>query len=161
MDTLYTDTLQFVYHLALAILVGGALVLGSAAAPGIFRTVRSRGEAGTIFGAVLARWDGLAILCVIAVVLTSVLKAGAYEVNGVPELRLVARWIAIVLLVAAVLYSSGWANPVARSLRAQSPAWDDLPDSAPMRQEFAKLHRSSSGAMRLAVIAGLIVLFLS
>ena len=161
MDTLYTDMLQFVYHLALAILVGGALVLGSAAAPAIFRTVRSRGEAGAIFGAVLARWDGLAILCVIAVVLTSVLKAGAYEVNGVPELRLVARWIAIVLLVAAVLYSSGWANPVARSLRAQSPAWDDLPDSAPLRQEFAKLHRSSSGAMRLAVIAGLIVLFLS
>ena len=74
MDTLYIDTLQFVYHLALAILVGGALVLGSAAAPGIFRTVRSRGEAGAIFGAVLARWDGLAILCVIAVVLTSVLK---------------------------------------------------------------------------------------
>ena len=161
MDTLYTDMLQFVYHLALAILVGGALVLGSAAAPAIFRTVRSRGEAGAIFGAVLARWDGLAILCVIAVVLTSVLKAGAYEVNGVPELRLVARWIAIVLLVATVLYSSAWANPVARSLRAQSPAWDDLPESAPLRQEFAKLHRGSSGAMRLAVIAGLVVLFLS
>jgi hypothetical protein len=32
METLYFDILQFVYHLALAILVGGALVLGMAAA---------------------------------------------------------------------------------------------------------------------------------
>src|SRR5438067_9250293 len=87
--------LQFVYHLALAILVGGALVLGSTAAPAIFRTVRSRGEAGAIFGAVLARWDGLAILCVIAVVLTSVLKAGAYEVKDRKSTRLNSSHVSI------------------------------------------------------------------
>ena len=161
METLYTDALQFLYHLSLAVIVGGALVLGSAAAPAIFRTVRSRGEAGTIFGAVLARWDGLAILCVIAIVLTSVLKAGAYELSGAPEARLIARWVAIVLLVAAVLYSSGWANPVARSIRGQTAAWEDLPESSPARIEFGKLHRSSSRAMRLAVIAGLVAMFLS
>lgn len=161
METLYTDMLQFIYHLSLAVLVGGALVLGATAAPAIFRTVSSRGEAGTIFGAVLARWDGLAILCVIGVVLTSVLKAGAYEVSGGPELRLVARWITLLLLAGAVLYSSGWANPVARSIRAQSPRWDELPESSPLRQEFAKLHRSSSGAMRVAIVAGLVALFLS
>jgi len=44
-ETIYFDTLQFVYHLALAILVGGAVVIGAAAAPGIFASVRSRGEA--------------------------------------------------------------------------------------------------------------------
>jgi len=53
-ETLYFDLLQFVYHLALAILVAGALVLGAAAAPAIFASVRSRGEAGAMFGAVLA-----------------------------------------------------------------------------------------------------------
>ena len=32
-ETLYTDTLQFLYHLSLAMIVGGGFVLGAAAAP--------------------------------------------------------------------------------------------------------------------------------
>ena len=161
MDTLYGDTLQFLYHLALAILIGGGLVLGTAVAPAIFRTIPSRAEAGALFGAALARWDGLAIFCVILVVITSVLKAGAYELSGAPEARLIVRWIALVVMSAAVIYSSGWANPVARSLRAQVRDWDEQPESSPVRREFAKLHRSSSRAMRVAILAGLIAMFLS
>ena len=37
-ETLYTDTLQFLYHLSLAMIVGGGFVLGAAAAPAIFKT---------------------------------------------------------------------------------------------------------------------------
>lgn len=161
METLYVDSLQFLYHLALAILVGGGLVLGAAVAPAIFARVRSRAEAGAIFGAALQRWDGLAILCVFVAVATSALKAGAFELTGAPDARLVARWSALAILAASVIYSSGWANPVARSLRGQTAAWDDLPDTAPLRLEFAKLHASSSRAMRLAVLSGLVAMFLS
>ncbi|HUQ16670.1 MAG TPA: DUF4149 domain-containing protein [Candidatus Saccharimonadales bacterium] len=160
MDTLYFDVLQFVYHLALAVLVGGALVLGSAAAPGIFRTVRSRAEAGTIFGAVLARYEQLAVLSVVAVVLTSVLKFAAFE-DLSPGPRLYARWVALGLLVALVLYGSVWAGPVARAIRARTPEYDDLPEAHPARREFAQLHRSASKAMRVAVVIGLVALFLS
>ena len=161
METLYGDTLQFLYHLSLAILVGGGLVLGSAVAPAIFKMVSSRGEAGSIFAAVLARWDGLAIFCVILVVATSALKAGAYEVTGDLEGRLLARWVALAVMAIAVLYSSGWASPVARSLRAHTPAWDELPESTPLRREFAALHRRSSRAMRVAIFAGLVAMCLS
>ena len=160
-ETLYFDTLQFVFHLALAILVGGALVLGAAAAPAIFASVRSRGEAGAIFGAVLGRYDGLAILCVALIVVTSVLKATAFEVTGAPETRLIVRWIALLILCGATLYSSAWANPVARSIKAQTPGWDDLRDDAPMRREFASLHQSSRRAMTVAILAGIVALFLS
>jgi uncharacterized membrane protein len=161
METLYFDLLQFLYHLALAILVGGAFVLGAAAAPAIFASMRSRGEAGTIFGAVLARYDGLAILCVVLVVLTSILKAGAFEVTGAPETRLLIRWLALLVLCAATLYSSAWTNPVARSIRAQTPGWDDLRDDAPMRREFASLHSGSRRAMSVAIVAGIVAMFLS
>ena len=160
MENLYSDVLLFLYHLSLAILVGGGIVLGSAVAPGIFRTVSSRGEAGTIFGAALARWDGLAILCVIVIVITSALRFGV-EVVGLPEPRLIARWLALAVMSAGVIFGSGWANPVARSLRAQTPAFDDLPESTPVRREFAALHRRSSTAMRVAVFAGLVAMFLS
>jgi uncharacterized membrane protein len=161
METIYFDTLQFVYHLALAVLVGGALVLGAAAAPAIFASVRSRGEAGAIFGAILGRYDGLAILCVVLIVLTSVLKATAFEVTGAPETRLVVRWLALLVLCGATLYASAWTNPVARSIRAQTPGWDDLRDDAPMRREFTTLHRSSRRAMSVAILAGVVAIFLS
>jgi hypothetical protein len=69
--------------------------------------------------------------------------------------------VALAVLAAAVLYSSGYANPVARSLRAQSSAWEDLPESAPLRREFAALHARSSRAMRVAILAGLVALALS
>jgi hypothetical protein len=159
-ENLYFDTIQFLYHLALAVLVGGGLVLGAAVAPAVFKTVRSRSEAGTIFGAALAGWDGLAIASVVVIVITSALKAG-FEMTGAPEPRLIVRWIALVLLAISVLYSSGWANPVARSLRRQTPAWDDLPESSPLRREFATLHAGSSRAMRLGIVAGLVALALS
>ena len=161
METLYFDVLQFVYHLALAILVGGALVLGAAAAPAIFASVKSRGEAGAIFGTVLGRYDGLAILCVVLIVLTSILKASAFEVTGTPETRLVLRWLALLVLCGATLYSSAWASPVARSVRAQTPGWDDLREDAPLRREFASLHRSARRAMTVGVVAGIIAMFLS
>jgi len=161
METLYFDVLQFVYHLALAILVGGALVLGAAAAPAIFASVRSRGEAGSIFGAVLGRYDGLAILCVVLIVLTSILKAAAFEVTGAPETRLVLRWIALLVLCGATLYASAWASPVARTVRAQTPGFDDLREEAPLRREFQSLHRSARRAMTVAIVAGVIAMFLS
>ncbi len=160
MDTLYFDVLQFVYHLALVVLVGGGLVLGSAAAPAIFRTVRSRSEAGTIFGAVLARYDQLALTSAVGLVITSALKFAAFE-DLSPGPRLYARWVALALLVAAVLYGGVWAGPVARAIRARTPDYDDLPDGHPARREFARLHRSASRAMRAAVLAGLVALFLS
>jgi len=156
-ENLYFDTVQFLYHLALAILVGGGVVLGAVVAPAVLQTMSSEGGTRGLFP---ARWDGLAILAVIVVVITSVLKIG-FEITGAPEPRLVARWVALFFLSAAVIYSSGWANPVARSLRSQTPAFDDLPESTAVRREFAKLHASSSRAMRLGIVAGLVALLLS
>ena len=159
-ENLGFDVVRFLYHLGLAVLIGGGLALGSAAAPAIFKTVRSRGEAGTIFGEALRRWDGLAILCVVLVVITSALAAGT-EITGTPETRLLVRWAALVVLCSAVIYSSAWANPIARSLRSQSRDWDDLPESSPVRREFAILHRRSTRAIQIAIVAGLVALFLS
>ncbi len=79
METLSFDLLQFLYHLALAVLVGGSLVLGTAAAPALFASSRSRADAGTLFGSILARFDGLAVFSVIVLVITSVLKAVGFE----------------------------------------------------------------------------------
>jgi hypothetical protein len=159
-ETLSFDLLQFLYDLALAILVGGSLVLGTAVAPALFAHARSRAEAGTTFGSVLARFDGLAVFSVVVLVITSVLKAIGFEVTGTPDGRLLLRWASLAVLGVATLYSSAWANPVARQIRNATAGFDEQPASSPARIEFARLHERSRRAMSVAVVSGLFALFL-
>jgi len=137
-DTVYFDALQFLYHLALAILVGGAIVIGAPS----------------------RRYDQLAGLALLLLAITSALKLFAFEDAAIGP-RLVARWIALAVLAGAVLYSSAWASSVARSFRAQTTNFDELPENSVARREYAQLARSAARAMRVAVISGLVALFLS
>ena len=160
MDTLSFDLLKLGYHIGLAVLVGGGLVVGSAAAPAIFRAVRSRGEAANVFAGVLARYDGLAILALLVVALTTVLRAVAFEEDP-GDLRIATRWVALAHMGATTLYGSVWANPVARAIRRQTPGFDDLPETDPRRREFAALHERSRRALSAVVLFGLVAIFLS
>ena len=159
-DTLYGDVLRAGYHLGLAVIVGGGFALGALAAPAIFTTMRSRGEAGTVFGAVLERYDGVAILALIVIGLTTVLKAGAFDEDP-RDLRIVLRWVSLVLMGIAVLYGSAWANPVARAIRKQTPGFDDLPDNDVRKREFRSLHARSARAFSIAVLLGALALYFS
>lgn len=138
--------------------MGGGLALGLAAAPALFRTLPSRSVAGTAFGEILARWDGVAIAAAGLVLVTAFLRAVSYET---PDVRHWVRWALLLVMAAATLYASAWTGPVARQLRRQLPGFDDLPDGAPARREFAKLHAGARRAMTVAVAAGLAALFLS
>jgi hypothetical protein len=109
---------------------------------------------------VLARFDGLAIFSVFVLTITTVFKAVGFEVTGAPDTRLVLRWVALGALVLATLYSSAWANPVARQIRTATPGFDEQPQGSPARTEFARLHERSRRAMSVAVVFGLLALFL-
>lgn len=138
METLYFDVLQTLYHLALAVLVGGAIVAGGPT----------------------RRFDQLAGLGLLVLFGTSVLKFFAFEDADLGP-RLIARWIAIAVLAVATLYASAWASSVARTYRAQVRDFDDLPANSPARREYAGLARSATRAMRVIVASGLIAMFLS
>lgn len=138
METLAFDTLQFLYLLALAVLIGGAIVLG----------------------APTRRYDQLAGLALLVLVGTSVLKFFAYEDTGIGP-RLAVRWVALAVMAVAILYASAWAAPVARTFRDQSRDFDSLPANSAARRELAQLERSARRALRVAVLAGLVALFLT
>jgi hypothetical protein len=137
-DTLYFDGLQFLYHAALAVLVGGAIVLSGPS----------------------RRYDQLAGIALLVLIATSILKLVAFEDTEIGP-RLVARWIALAVVVGATLYASAFAAPVARTFRAQTRDFDDLPDTSPSRREYAQLGRSATRAMRVVAVGGLVALFLS
>jgi hypothetical protein len=157
-ETLYYDILKLGYHLGLAIIVGGGLMVG-AAAPAIFHTMRSRGEAANVFAAVLARYDGAAILALLLVASTTILRATGFE--DASDSRIIIKWALLALMALATLYSVGWAGPVARAIRTQTPDFDDLPDNDMRRREFRSLHERSRRALSLAVLFGAIAIFFS
>ena len=138
METLYFDLLQFGYHAALAILVGGAIVLRAPS----------------------RRYEQLAGLALLGLLVTTVLKLFAFEDADIGP-RLIARWIALAVLVVATLYATAWASSIARTFRAQTRDFDDLPERSPARREYAALARSASRAMRIAALSGLAALFFS
>lgn len=133
-------------------------MLGLVVAPALFRAIPSRSLAGTAFGEVLARWDQLAVLSVLLVAVTAFLRAVNFET---PDVSHWLRWALLAAMGGATLYASAWAGPVARQLRKQLASFDDLPDTAPPRREFARLHGRARRAMSCAVLAGLAALFLS
>ena len=140
METLYFDLLRFGYHVGLAVLIGGGIVLGAAAAPAVFRSIRARSEAGNVFAAIL--------------------KAGAFEEDP-RDWRILARWVVLALMSGAVLYGVAWAGPVARTIRRETPGFDDLPEGDLRRREFRAMHRRASTAFSLVVVLGLVALFFS
>ena len=158
MDAIWFQLVNFGYHLGLALIVGGGLALGLAAAPALFRTLPSRSAAGTAFGEILARWDGVAIAAAVLVLVTALLRAISFET---PDLRHWVRWTLLAVMATSTIYASAWTGPVARQLRRQLPGFDDLPDGAPARREFAKLHAGARTAMTVAVAAACAALFLS
>jgi len=109
---------------------------------------------------VLERFDGAAILSLFVIGLTTVLRAGAADEDP-HDLRILTRWIALALMGIATLYASGWASPVARAIRRQTPGFDDLPETDVRRREFRSLHRRSTRAFSFAVILGVVALFFS
>lgn len=139
-------------------MVGGGLALGLATAPALFRTLPSRTVAGTAFGEVLARWDSVAIMAALLAALAALMRALNFET---PDARHWVRYALLAIMVAAVVHAHGWSGPVARQLRRQTAAYDDLPDNAPARLEFAKLHAAARRSMSLAILAGLAALALS
>jgi uncharacterized protein DUF4149 len=142
------------------VIVGGGFALGALVAPALFRTLRSRSEAGTVFGAILERFDGVAILALLLIAITALLRAGAADEDP-HDPRILARWIALALMGIATLYASAWASPVARAIRKSTPGFDDLPENDVRRVEFRRLHARSTRAFSLAVLLGIVALFFS
>lgn len=130
------------------------------AAAGIFTSIRSRGEAANVFGAVLARFDGLALLALLLVVATTILKLFAFE-EDLRDWRILARWLALALMTAAALYGIAYAGPVARAIRRETPGFDDLPEGDVRRIEFRRLHARSRRALTFVVVLGAVALYFS
>lgn len=147
---------NLVYHLGLAIWMGGAVVLGALVAPALFRAL-PRPEAGAIFGPTLRRFARLRLAALVATIVAAGIKHAVWE--RTPTLWISLRWAALGVLAAAVLYELAWLEPKLEARRVHLTP--DMGEEHPERRAFQVLHRRAEGLMKASLVAALLAMLLS
>lgn len=147
---------NFVYHLGLAIWIGGTLVLGAIVAPMLFRTL-PRLQAGGVFGPMLRRFARLRLGSLVAIVIAAAVKFAAWE-SG-PTVWIGIRWAAIVVMAATVLFEIGVLEGALEARRVHLTP--DMSEDHPERRAFNVLHKRAESLAKTGFLAALVALLLS
>jgi uncharacterized membrane protein len=145
------------YHLGLAISVGGTIVLGALTAPALFRAL-PRPQAGAIFGTILRRFARVRIAALIAIIIGAGAKYVTWETHAISP-WIVVRWLMIAFLAVSLVIEILILEPrleAQRLLLTPEMTADD-----PRRAAFNVLHRRAENLLRLALLAAVVALFFS
>lgn len=145
------------YHLGLALWIGGAIALGALAAPVLFRAL-PRPQAGSIFGPTLRRFARLRVVALLFIVAGAGAKFLLYERHA-SSVWLVLRWAAIAFLALDLVYELGYQERAMERLRGQLAP--DVAESDSRRLAFGRLHKRAEALLRASVLAALLALVLS
>ena len=133
------------YHLGLALWIGGAVALGALAAPVLFGAL-PRQQAGAIFGPTLRRFAKLRLAAVALMIAGAGAKSIIFE-RFAHSPWIALRWLLIAILAVTVVYEIAVLHPAMERLRGD-PA-------------FARLHKRSEALMKGSLIVAVAALFLS
>jgi uncharacterized membrane protein len=149
---------RMVFVSALGLWVGGMATVGFIVAPTVFRTVPSRLQAGTIFGAVLHNFGTqqiiLAVVCLASLV--ALRLAG-----GLSNRRAAFRIGGVGVMLALVLVSQYYLSPEIVRERESIAAFDSVPAGTPRKARFDRLHRTSVQLAGATLLIGVVLLVCS
>ena len=155
--------LRYAGLLAVAVWVGGLLVLGGIGAPAIFDVLATsqlpdgRVLSGALFGEILRRFHLVSYGCGAVIVGALVARA----VLGPRPRRFALRAATAGAMLAATLYSGLVVSPyIAASQQEIGVAPSSLPDADPRRAAFGRLHAQSTALQLIPVLGGLLLLAL-
>jgi len=138
--------INFLFHLGLAVWIGGAVVLGALVAPALFRAL-PRSDAGNIFGPTLRRFSRLRVAAVGLVVFAAAVKYLTWERHAATP-WIAIRWAAIAFLAFDVAYEIGYLEPALERARGDTDV-------------FGRLHKRSEMLMKAALVAACLALLFS
>lgn len=155
-------TLRFFALVALALWVGGMLVLGGIAAPAAFdvAAVREvpdgRAVAGAIFGEAFRRFHLLSYGCGLFLFASLLARA----MLGPRPVRLAARLVIVIVMLVVAGYSGLVLTGQIETLRDEiGVAPSSLAETDPRRAAFGRLHTASTALQLIPVLGGLALMF--
>jgi uncharacterized membrane protein len=155
MPNVYHLLVSAVYHIALALWLGGGIALGALVAPELFRQL-PRPQAGGIFAPVLRRFARLRLVAIVIAVAAAGVKHLVWETHTASG-WIVVRWVALTFLTVAVLYEVAALQPAMEKLR---PAIAADRDDNMARAQFGRLHKRSEALLKSSMIATVVAILL-
>jgi uncharacterized membrane protein len=146
---------HLLYHLGLALWIGGVIALGACAAPELFKALTKQ-QAGAIFGPILGRFMRIRAFALLMIVVGAGAKFLIWERHAASP-WIACRWAAIVLLAWAMLAEMSFQKKMRVFGANLGPETEDNP----VRALFQYFHTRAEGVMKASVIAAVIALFFS
>lgn len=144
-------TLEF---LGLSVWLGSDIFLSFVVAPGAFRVLASRDQAGAIVGFSLTKMHLLGIACGVLILLVRLLRTRSFESIVTPP----ALCVFLMILLTAI--SQIAVSPRMAALRTQMGSIHATAGDSPLLAEFAKLHQVSVSLESGVLLAGIVCMFL-
>lgn len=142
------------YHLGLALWIGGAIALGALVAPTLFGNL-PRAQAGGLFAPILRRFARLRVAALVMTIIGAAMRYVIAEQHA-RGVWIGIRWLCIAILAIDLVYEIASLEPTMGKLRAQL-----TPDDTPERSEFQRLHKRSEMLMKATLIAAIVAVVIS
>src|SRR5712664_4279229 len=144
-------TLEF---LGLSVWVGSDAFLSLVMAPGAFRILASRDQAGAVVGYGLWWMHMIGVVCGIAILLARLLRTRTFASLASPGA------LCVVLMILLTVVSQHAENPKMAALRVQMGSIQATATDSPLLAEFSRLHRISVSLESGVLLAGFAAMYL-
>ncbi len=147
-------TLEF---LGLSLWLGSDVFLSFVVAPGAFRILASRDQAGAMVGSALWWMHMIGVVCGIVILLARLVRTRTFASLATPAA------LCVVLMIGLTVVSQHAVSPKMAALRVQMgsiQAFQARMADSPLLAEFSKLHRISVSLESGVLIAGLAGMYL-
>jgi uncharacterized membrane protein len=149
-----TTILRTIEFLSLSLWLGSDVFLSFVVAPGAFRILGSRDQAGAIVGFALWRMHFIGVVCGIVILLARLLRMKTFVGLVTPAA------LCVVLMIALTVVSQHAVSPKMATLRVQMGSIQATAEDSPLLAEFNRLHRISVSLESGVLLAGFAAMYL-
>jgi len=145
--------LRTVEFLGLSLWLGSDVFLSFVLAPGAFRILASRDQAGAMVGYGLWWMHMIGVVCGVAILLARLLRTRTFASLATPAA------LCVVLMILLTVVSQHAVSPKMAALRVQMVSIQATAADSPLLAEFGRLHRISASLEGGVILAGLAALY--
>ncbi len=152
-----TGLLRTLEFFGLSLWLGSDVFLSFVVAPGAFRILASRDQAGAMVGYGLWWMHMIGVVCGIAILVARLLRTRTFASLATPAA------LCVLLMIGLTVVSQHAVSPKMAALRVQMgsiQAFQARVADSPLLAEFGRLHRISVSLESGVLLAGLVVLYL-
>lgn len=146
--------LRAMEFLGLSLWLGSDVFLSFVVAPGAFRILASRDQAGAMVGFGLWWMHMIGVVCGIAILLARLLRTRTFASLATPAA------LCVMLMIGLTVVSQHAVSPKMAALRVQMGSIQATAADNPLLAEFSKLHQVSVSLESGVLLAGLAAMYL-